>query len=185
MVNAMPEIVVLRLGHRIERDKRVTTHVGLVARAFGAKGIILSGEKDVNVIDSLNKVVLTWGGDFFVKYEEKWRKVIKEFKTKGWLIVHLTMYGININHIEREIKRKFYSENKSLLVIVGAEKVPGEVYSMSDYNIAIGNQPHSEVAALAVFLDRLFNGKELEATFPNAKVVVIPQEKGKKVIKKE
>ncbi|MHC1579644.1 MAG: tRNA (cytidine(56)-2'-O)-methyltransferase, partial [Candidatus Alkanophagales archaeon] len=27
------EVVVLRLGHRPERDKRVTTHVGLVARA--------------------------------------------------------------------------------------------------------------------------------------------------------
>ncbi|MCG7848715.1 MAG: tRNA (cytidine(56)-2'-O)-methyltransferase, partial [ANME-2 cluster archaeon] len=31
-------IVVLRLGHRPERDQRVTTHVGLTARALGASG---------------------------------------------------------------------------------------------------------------------------------------------------
>ncbi|MGC9107424.1 MAG: tRNA (cytidine(56)-2'-O)-methyltransferase, partial [Infirmifilum sp.] len=29
------EVVVLRLYHRPDRDKRVTTHVALVARAFG------------------------------------------------------------------------------------------------------------------------------------------------------
>ncbi|TLZ95287.1 MAG: tRNA (cytidine(56)-2'-O)-methyltransferase, partial [Methanobacteriota archaeon] len=29
-------ITVLRLGHRPARDKRVTTHVALTARAFGA-----------------------------------------------------------------------------------------------------------------------------------------------------
>ncbi|TFG70124.1 MAG: tRNA (cytidine(56)-2'-O)-methyltransferase, partial [Methanomassiliicoccus sp.] len=29
-------IVVLRLGHRPERDQRVTTHVALTARALGA-----------------------------------------------------------------------------------------------------------------------------------------------------
>jgi len=184
VVTLMPDVVVLRLGHRIERDKRITTHVGLVARAFGANGIILSGEKDINVINSLQKVVLTWGGNFFIQYEEKWRNVIKEYKNENWLIIHLTMYGININQVEREVKEKFYSEKKNILIIVGAEKVPGEIYSLSDYNIAIGNQPHSEVAALAVFLDRLFEGKELEAKFPNAKIMVIPQEKGKKVIKR-
>ncbi len=27
---------VLRLGHRRERDKRITSHLGLTARAFGA-----------------------------------------------------------------------------------------------------------------------------------------------------
>ena len=31
----MVSISVLRLGHRIVRDKRVSTHVALVARAFG------------------------------------------------------------------------------------------------------------------------------------------------------
>ncbi|MGI0148094.1 MAG: tRNA (cytidine(56)-2'-O)-methyltransferase, partial [Thermoplasmata archaeon] len=36
-----PRVTVLRLGHRPSRDKRVTTHVALVARAFGAAGILV------------------------------------------------------------------------------------------------------------------------------------------------
>ncbi len=30
-------IAVLRLGHRPERDKRITTHVALTSRAFGGR----------------------------------------------------------------------------------------------------------------------------------------------------
>ncbi|HIC50899.1 MAG TPA: hypothetical protein EYP01_05595, partial [Candidatus Poseidoniales archaeon] len=30
-----PRLSVLRLGHRRERDKRITSHLGLTARAFG------------------------------------------------------------------------------------------------------------------------------------------------------
>ena len=36
MDDTVPEIIVLRLGYRIGRDPRITTHLGLVARAFGA-----------------------------------------------------------------------------------------------------------------------------------------------------
>ena len=32
-------IIVLRLGHRFVRDYRVTTHLALVARSFGANKI--------------------------------------------------------------------------------------------------------------------------------------------------
>ena len=38
-------ITVLRLGHRVSRDKRTTTHVALAARAFGADKMLVS-EKD-------------------------------------------------------------------------------------------------------------------------------------------
>jgi len=31
---------VLRLGHRISRDKRTSTHIALVARAFGAEEVV-------------------------------------------------------------------------------------------------------------------------------------------------
>ena len=48
-------IVVLRLGHRRARDKRISTHVGLVARAFGAQKIIYSGEKDQKLLDSIKE----------------------------------------------------------------------------------------------------------------------------------
>ena len=43
----MQEIYILRLGHRPERDKRITTHVALTARAFGAKGIFVSTKDEV------------------------------------------------------------------------------------------------------------------------------------------
>ncbi len=170
-------IYVLRLGHRKERDKRITTHVGLVARAFGADGIILSGEKDDSVIKSLRDVVARWGGPFEVVYRKDWRRVIEEWKKKG-VVVHLTMYGIPVDAVIEKIR------GQDVLVIVGAEKVPGEVYKLADFNIAIGNQPHSEVAALAIFLDRYFQGRELYKDFADWKIKVVPQERGKKVVKR-
>ena len=45
-----PPVHVLRLGHRRERDKRITSHLGLTARAFGADNFVLSGEEDPNVL---------------------------------------------------------------------------------------------------------------------------------------
>jgi predicted SpoU family rRNA methylase len=41
----MVEIVVFRYGHRLERDKRTTTHCALVARVLGAKEIIYTEKK--------------------------------------------------------------------------------------------------------------------------------------------
>jgi len=108
----------------------------------------------------------------------KYREYIKEWKRKGGVVVHLTMYGIHVDEVIDRIR----DEGKDILVIVGAEKVPREVYELADYNVAIGHQPHSEVAALAIFLDRLFKGEELRIEFPDAKLKIVPQEKGKKVI---
>ena len=51
-------------------------------------------------------------------------------------------------------------------------------------NIAIGNQPHSEVAALAVFLDRVLDGLVFRLEFEDAEIKVIPCERGKKVVTK-
>lgn len=168
-------VAVLRLGHRINRDLRITTHVALTARAMGCEGIILSGEKDASVINSVRKVVEKWGGRFSVEYKKDWKKVLK-----GWdgQVVHLTMYGEPINEKINEI-RKF----KKLLVVVGSEKVPPEVYRWSDYNISITSQPISEVSALAVFLHEYFEGLELEKRFKNARIKVIPQARGKRIKK--
>lgn len=172
-------IVVVRLSHRKKRDQRVSTHVALVARAFGAEGIFYSGEKDKSLEESVKKVVENWGGEFWIRYEKSWRKLLKELKEKGFYLIHLTMYGININDALKTIPKK------DLALIVGSEKVPGEVFKLADLNLAIGNQPHSEVAALAIFLDRFFKGRELERKFKDAKIEVVPQEKGKKVIKRQ
>lgn len=55
------EIVVLRMGHRIDRDRRVTTHVGLCARALGAQGMLLAAS-DRSVVSTIRDVVQRWGG---------------------------------------------------------------------------------------------------------------------------
>lgn len=172
----MSETIVLRMGHRPGRDERVSTHVGLVARAFGADGIIFSGYGAEGVRESLDRVNEKWGGNFFVKSEDSWRKFIKDWKSSGGTVVHLTMYGELVGQKTHEL------EENDLLIVVGAEKVPGEVYELADYNIAVGNQPHSEIAALAVFLDRFFEGKELEKEFSGAERKIVPSESGKEVL---
>ncbi len=62
----MSEIVILRLGHRPERDARVTTHVGLTSRVLGASGMILTTD-DKSVAESIERVREAWGGSFWVK----------------------------------------------------------------------------------------------------------------------
>jgi len=176
-------IYVLRLGHRKERDKRVTTHVGLVARAFGADGIILSGEKDEKVLQTWRDVTDRWGGPFHVEYRADWRRVLKEWKETGGKIIHLTMYGLHVDDVAGELSK--LKENTDMLIVVGAEKVPREVYEIADYNVAVGNQPHSEIAALAITLDRIFGGAELRKTFSGGALSIIPNPRGKSVVKKD
>ncbi len=65
--------------------------------------------------------------------------------------------------------------------MVGSSKVPIEVFKVADYNVAIGHQPHSEIAAVAIFLDRLFQGKMLHKKFLDAKMEIKPTADGKRV----
>ncbi len=174
--------MVLRLGHRPERDKRITTHVALTARAFGADKIVIAAEEDEHVRESVEDVVERWGGPFTIEFNPSWKKVMREWKESGGIIVHLTMYGIHVDETLPAIKDDLRA-GKDIMVVVGAEKVPREVYEVADYNVAIGNQPHSEVAALAVFLDRLLEGEGLRREFKNAKLKILPRERGKKVLK--
>ena len=169
------KVYVLRLGHRVERDKRATMHIFLTARALSASGVIYSGQRDSDLEKRVQAVVDKWGGAFKVKYEKNWKRVIENWNKKG-VTCHLTMYGINVDDCLDKI-----SKNKEILVVVGSQKVPKDTFQLADFNIAIGNQPHSEIAALAIFLDRLFQGKELKREFKEAKIKVFPQEKGKKV----
>ncbi|RLG73298.1 MAG: tRNA (cytidine(56)-2'-O)-methyltransferase [Thermoprotei archaeon] len=175
------KIYVLRIGHRPERDKRITTHVGLVARAFGANGFVLGDINDERVIESLNKVLKKWGGSMEIISGVNSIRFIKEWKRSNGEVIHLTMYGLPIDYVIDKIKRS----RKNKLIIVGAEKVPPEYYRLADYNVSIGNQPHSEVSALAIFLDRLFEGKELYKRYPKSKIEIVPQERGKKVVLKQ
>ncbi|PSP47219.1 tRNA (cytidine(56)-2'-O)-methyltransferase [Halobacteriales archaeon QH_7_69_31] len=121
------DVVVLRLGHRPGRDERMTTHVGLTARALGADRVVIAGEaaEPADVRDA--------------------------------------------------------HDASPLLVVVGSEKVPFDVYEAADHNVAVTSQPHSEVAGLAVFLDRLFEGRELDRDWRDATHRVVPQATGKRV----
>ena len=166
-------IEVLRLGHRIARDKRISTHVGLVARAFGASKLYYSGQKDGSLEGSVLKVVEDFGGDFSVEHVKGVSSFIKNKKKEGFKVVHLTVYGEVLGDVKLE---------EDLLIIVGGEKVEPEYYKLADYNISVTSQPHSEVAGLAIFLHNCFQGKELNKDF-KGKIKIIPKEKGKKVIK--
>ena len=176
------EVAVLRIGHRLVRDDRTTTHAILVSRAFGSN-IMYMTDVDEDIKNTINKVNSSWGGlnEFSLKIIDNWKNLVKEWKDKEGKIVHLTMYGRQINEAINEIK----SLKQKILVIIGAEKVPKEVYFLSDYNISIGNQPHSEIAALAIFLDRLFEGQQFDRGFSGGNIKIIPSEKGKNVIKKK
>jgi tRNA (cytidine56-2'-O)-methyltransferase len=104
-------IKVLRLGHRRERDKRITTHIGLVARAFGADEVLISA-KDQSIESTLRDVTERFGGDFKVRSGIKWRKVISNWEG---IKVHLTMYGEHKgspNHVRGAYKRCHAQDSK-------------------------------------------------------------------------
>jgi tRNA (cytidine56-2'-O)-methyltransferase len=176
------EIVVLRWGHRPQRDARLTTHVALVARALGASGFLLSDTVDEKIRETVEKVTRNWGGKFFFEMGTPWKSAVRDWKAKGGIVVHLTVYGENIQ--TSNVLGRIKNLRKDVLVMVGSQKVPKDFFSndVSDFNVSIGSQPHSECAALAIFLDRFFEGKELVKEFKKAKIKVVPQERGKKTI---
>ncbi len=175
-------IIILRLGHRIQRDQRITTHVALTARALGAEGMLLDSD-DSGIEKSLNEAAARWGGSFYVRRITSWKSEIKKWKEAGGKVLHLTMYGVNLPDAIPQIA----VEAKSLMIVVGAEKVPPEMYELADWNVAVGNQPHSEVAALAIVLDRLMaiEGKDaLKTQFAGGEIEIVPKKRGKEVISK-
>src|SRR4030067_316084 len=176
----MQKIIVLRWGHRPQRDARLTTHVALTARALGASGFLLSDMVDEKIKETLEKVTRSWGGKFSFEMGTPWKSAVRDWKTKGGIVVHLTAYGENIQ--TSGVLDRIRNLEKNVLLMVGSQKVPKEFFSeeISDFNVSIGNQPHSECAALAVFLDRFFEGKELAKKFKNAETRIVPQKRGKK-----
>jgi tRNA (cytidine56-2'-O)-methyltransferase len=178
----MQRIVVLRWGHRF-RDERLTTHVALTARAFGASEFILADVKDEGIKATIEKVVNDWGGPFAFRMGVSWRQVIKEWKENNGVVVHLTAYGENIQ--TSDALQRIKAAGKDVLVIVGSQKVPSEFFSekISDFNIAIGNQPHSECSSIAVFLDRFFEGEPLSREFKDWKIKIKPTSHGKYVVR--
>jgi tRNA (cytidine56-2'-O)-methyltransferase len=172
------KVNVLRLDHRRVRDARITTHVCLTSRAFGADKVILSGDEDKKIMGGVRDVVKRWGGDFEVDYRKNWENLLDEWKKSGGEIVHLTMYGEPVQDITKKIRES----PKDKLVVVGGSRVPTKVYHEADWNVSVTTQPHSEVAALAIFLHTLFDGKEYDKDFEGGKLEVVPTAHGKRVL---
>lgn len=172
-------IEVVRIGQRLVRDDRVTTHVALVSRAFGAKRIYMT-EVNPEIKDTIEKINKTWGSNFEIVFIDKWKPILKKKKDEKFKIIHLSMYGENINNVEEDLRKE-----EDLVIVVGAEKVPREIYELADYNVGVGSQPHSEISALAILLDRIQKGKQFEMEFPGAKRKIIPTKNGKNVQVKE
>jgi len=167
-----PEVSVLRVGHRPGRDPRLTTHVALAARAFGARRMYLHPRDDA-LAERIASVTHRWGGDFSVVTVEDWKSLVRTFPGT---VVHLTMYGLPL---EKSLPR--LARRRRILLVVGGAKVPPELYRLSKFNVAVGHQPHSEVAAVAVTLERLL-GLPRPALPGEAPQRIVPSARGKRIV---
>ena len=163
---------IFRLHHRINRDPRIDTHLALVARIFGIEKVYYSGDKDSEWEDGIYGVVRKFGGNLKLEHVKEDIKFVKNFRG---VKVHLTVYGIDFRK-----KIKDVNEEKNVLLIVGGEKVPPEIYQLSDYNLSVSNQPHSEIAALGIFLYEFFGGKFKKF---KGEIEIGENERGKTILK--
>tara|TARA_B100000530_G_C15868201_1_gene452254 strand:+ start:100 stop:642 length:543 start_codon:yes stop_codon:yes gene_type:complete len=157
---------VLRLGYRRGRDPRITTHLALVARALGSDGFLLAGDDDQEMFDNLNSVSERFGGELDTEHVSGLGH-LKKHVENGGVAVHLTMYGEPFRQAIPKIRR-----DRPLIIVVGGAKVPSDVYKICQHNVAVGNQPHSEVAALALFMDAWFGESGSERSFKDARLVI-------------
>ncbi|WP_435075568.1 tRNA (cytidine(56)-2'-O)-methyltransferase [Halorubrum sp. HHNYT27] len=180
------EVVVLRYGHRPGRDDRMTTHVGLTARALGADRVVFPDNAGQSA-ETVRDITDRFGGPFAVELREDQKAIVRDWEG---VVVHLTMYGERVQDVEEAIREAVGLNDgdegpatpRDLLIVVGGEKVPWALYERADFNVGVTNQPHSEVAGLAVFLDRLFEGAELDREWADADREVIPESTGKTVV---
>lgn len=170
--NSRPFAVeILRLGHRPGRDPRLSTHLALTARALGARALHLN-PPDPALEERLAAVGRQFGGTFRVYGLRSWSKFLDDWPGTR---IHLTMYGQDLEDI-----RATWVLREPVLLVVGGPKVPARVYHQVDYNVAVTHQPHSEVAAVALTLDRLL-GLSGNTIWTGARLRVLPCERGKRV----
>ncbi len=164
-------VEVLRLGHRPGRDPRLSTHVALTARAWGARRLYLE-PPDPRLAKGLSEVGDRFGGSFEVEGLLHPRAFLRQYPGT---VVHLTVYGEDLDRVKGR-----WTGPGPFLVVVGGAKVPPEIYTLAHHNVAVTHQPHSEVAALALVLDRLL-GTPVEEERPGARLRILPSPRGKRV----
>ena len=174
---------VLRLGYRMGRDPRITTHLALVSRALGASHFLLAGDEDEGLFANIASVNERFGGTMSCEHVSGAMGWLKRFTQNDagdgepGVAIHLTMYGEPYRKAIPRIRR-----DRPVVVVVGGAKVPSEVFEYAQYNVAVGNQPHSEVAALALFMEEWFGQGGTERHFPDARLVIEPSARGKYVV---
>jgi len=136
------EVVVLRYGHRPGRDDRMTTHVGLTARALGADRVILPDNAGQSA-ETVRDITDRFGGPFAVELREDQNAIVRGFEG---VVVHLTMYGERVQDVEDDIREAAglaaesggsdAASSRDLLVVVGGEKVPWALYERADLTSA-------------------------------------------------
>ena len=128
--------------------------------------------RDDALAERIAAVSHRWGGDFAVVPVDDWKSLIRTFPGA---VVHLTMYGLPLGSRLPRLARR-----RQVLLVVGGAKVPPELYRRATFNIAVGHQPHSEVAAVAVMLERLL-GVPKPVRPGGAPLRVVPTARGKRV----
>jgi tRNA (cytidine56-2'-O)-methyltransferase len=129
--------------------------------------------RDDALAERIAAVTHRWGGEFAVVPVDDWKSLVRSFPGT---VVHLTMYGLPL---ERSLPR--LARQRHLLLVVGGAKVPPELYRKAKFNVAVGHQPHSEVAAVAVTLERLL-GLPRPVRAGGAPQRIVPSARGKRVI---
>ena len=174
---------VLRLGYRKGRDPRITTHLALVSRALGATNFLLAGHRAPKAVVHRSDVLeqlLVFVACEHVEGAMGWLRRFTQHDAgdgEPGVAVHLTMYGEPYREVIPRIRR-----DRPVVVIVGGAKVPSDVFEYAQYNVAVGNQPHSEVAALALFMEGWYGQGGTERHFADARLVIEPSARGKSVI---
>jgi tRNA (cytidine56-2'-O)-methyltransferase len=128
---------------------------------------------DPELTERIVAVARRWGGTFEVVPTDDWKKVVRSFPGP---VVHLTMYGQPLQKLLARL-----AAERRLLLVVGGAKVPADLYRLSTYNVAVGSQPHSEVAAVAVALERLC-GLPGPKVRRGARQVIVPSARRKRVV---
>ena len=178
-----PSLTVVRLGHRHDRDARITTHIGLVARAWGADRLLIGGDRDSGVLETVRDVNRRFGGSMDCSHETSPTRWLKRFvagdleaMTKPGLAIHLTMYGLPVDEVVPGLLR-----DQPTAFVVGGPKVPPEIWDICQHHVSIGSQPHSEVAALAIALDR-WGARPDDVDSSDARLRIVPTAQGKQVL---
>jgi tRNA (cytidine56-2'-O)-methyltransferase len=170
-------IHVVRLGYRLGRDPRITTHLGLVSRAWGAQYFHVFGDEDSKLFTTIQQVNQRFGGSMECQHQKgllRWMRNFQDPEQTNGVIVHLTMYGQDYKEVVSDI-----DTNRPIAIVVGGAKVPGEVFKISNFNASVGTQPHSEVAALALFLEALNSARNTVPKFANPELIIEPSADGK------